>query len=336
MINKNVAQPVIFHFSFDPLPESLYFPSKNIMRVLAISDIHVDHAANLEWVKHLSRWDYTEDALIVAGDISDRLSHLETTFELLKQRFAEVCFVPGNHELWIRNDGFSDSFQKFHAILNICQQHDVRTTPFLFGARSSHPVWIVPLFGWYLKPEDGPGSLFLPKPGEDPSLAMWADHYHVKWPAGITNSAAVRYFLRFNVENGFSSSGHPVITFSHFLPRQELIFPDNFDPVEAQNMTGSRNLISAGWRDAGNWMNNCGYWGPPATFTVTSTEIAIGKLTGLPIFPIVWGIRWNGRIMQIPSCLKLCGKHLKSSKCSGIRKVIAEKKPIVEEPGTLD
>ncbi len=234
MINKNVAHPVIFHFSFDPLPESLYFPSKNIMRVLAISDIHVDHAANLEWVKHLSRWDYTEDALIVAGDISDRLSHLETTFELLKQRFAEVCFVPGNHELWIRNDGYSDSFQKFHAILNVCQQHEVRTAPFLFGARSYHPVWIVPLFGWYLKPEDGPGSLFLPKPGEDPSLAMWADHYHVKWPAGITNSAAVRYFLRFNVENGFSSSGYPVITFSHFLPRQELIFPENFDPVEAR------------------------------------------------------------------------------------------------------
>ncbi len=223
-----------YEFPFAPLREALYFNRKKTMRILAISDIHIDHPQNLDWLHQLSRWDYKQDALLLAGDVSDRLDHLKRAFSLLKERFAAVFFVPGNHELWIRRETFADSLEKFHAILEVCRQFDVHTTPRRIGEENRHPVWVVPLFSWYLKPEDGPGSLFLPKPGEDPSLAMWADHYHVRWPETMTNAEANRYFLEHNTRYLPSVDHGLVITFSHFLPRQELIFPENFDPEEAR------------------------------------------------------------------------------------------------------
>ncbi len=199
------------------------------MRVLAIADLHVDHAANRKWLHQLSRWDYQHDALLVAGDISDRVELLSETFEALVQRFRYVFFVAGNHDLWIRQSPFTDSLQKLHHIQEICQQYGVLTGAQFIGENRSG-VWIIPLWSWYLKPEDGPGSLFLPKPGEDPTLSMWADNYHIRWPAPLGNRDVVQQLLAQNAAQMPTSPAYPVITFSHFLPRQELIFPDNFDP----------------------------------------------------------------------------------------------------------
>ena len=49
--------------------------------VYAISDLHTDHKENLNWIRCLSTEHYRNDALIVAGDISDcpnRLRSLNT------------------------------------------------------------------------------------------------------------------------------------------------------------------------------------------------------------------------------------------------------------------
>jgi predicted phosphodiesterase len=64
-------------------------------RVFAISDVHVDLTDNLEWVKSLSQSNYQQDVLIVAGDVTDDMTLLEHTLQNLKQKFAEVCYVPG-------------------------------------------------------------------------------------------------------------------------------------------------------------------------------------------------------------------------------------------------
>ena len=42
------------------------------MRVFAISDLHVDYKENRRWVQRLSNCDFTDDVVIVAGDITDR------------------------------------------------------------------------------------------------------------------------------------------------------------------------------------------------------------------------------------------------------------------------
>ena len=42
------------------------------MRVIALSDVHTDHPDNLRWIEELSSSDYTEDLLILAGDVAER------------------------------------------------------------------------------------------------------------------------------------------------------------------------------------------------------------------------------------------------------------------------
>ena len=50
----------------------------------------------------LSNNTYRDDVLILAGDISDDQSVLRNTFEIVVQKFKDVFFVPGNHDLWVR------------------------------------------------------------------------------------------------------------------------------------------------------------------------------------------------------------------------------------------
>ncbi|GAQ86517.1 hypothetical protein KFL_002940030 [Klebsormidium nitens] len=74
------------------------------MRVYLISDIHTDHEENLDWIRDLSPTSFLNDALIVAGDISDDVSIFEETFRILRPKFAHVFFTPGNHDLWLRSN----------------------------------------------------------------------------------------------------------------------------------------------------------------------------------------------------------------------------------------
>jgi len=188
------------------------------MRVFALSDLHVDYEANRLRLEALSRVEYRSDVLIVAGDVSDDLERLEATLTALRERFGRVFFVPGNHELWIRRRECADSFEKFERLLELCAVIDVCTSPQRVGG-----AWIVPLFSWYVKPEEGPDSLFIDKRGEDPSLSMWADNHFVRWPDDTNGQTPADRFLGLNepfLERDFDA---PVISFSHFLPRSDLI-----------------------------------------------------------------------------------------------------------------
>ena len=190
-------------------------------RIFALSDVHVDSALNLNWMNSLSEADYLRDVLILAGDVSDRVDRLERTLSDLRRRFASVFFVPGNHELWVRRaTPARGSLGKFDQVLDLCERLGVNTRPCRVGIGTG--VWIVPLFSWYLKPEEGPDSLYTPKSGEDETLSMWSDDHFVKWPE--TERPAAEYFLGLNERNVSRTYEAPVISFSHFLPRRELIF----------------------------------------------------------------------------------------------------------------
>ena len=194
---------------------------KEAARIFALSDVHVDSALNLAWMNTLSESDFQRDVLILAGDVSDRMDRLESTLAGLRARFADVFFVPGNHELWVRRAGTPrGSLGKFDQVIALCDRLDVRTRPGRVGTGKG--VWIVPLFSWYLKPEEGPDSLFTPKAGEDETLSMWSDGHFVTWPE--TARPAAEYFLDANERSISRDYDAPVISFSHFLPRRELIF----------------------------------------------------------------------------------------------------------------
>ncbi|HEX5868988.1 MAG TPA: metallophosphoesterase family protein, partial [Longimicrobium sp.] len=133
------------------------------MRIYAISDLHTDFRENRAALERAGLAGHRDDALIVAGDIADGEAVLRDTLQWLAARFAEVFFVPGNHELWVRGEE-RDSMEKFHAVLRLCDQAGVRTAPARVGG-----VWIVPLFSWYHADFDVRGE------GAHEELEAWSD-----------------------------------------------------------------------------------------------------------------------------------------------------------------
>ena len=73
------------------------------MRLLAISDLHLASPTNREALAALPA--FPNDWLILAGDIAERLDHLDELFAEVGRRFAKVLWVPGNHELWTVPNG---------------------------------------------------------------------------------------------------------------------------------------------------------------------------------------------------------------------------------------
>jgi len=178
------------------------------MRIFAISDLHTDFIENRNRLQQLSSLDYQGDALLVAGDIADDMRVISWTLKELRSRFSQVFYVPGNHELWVRN-GDCDSIEKFRRVLGLCEELGVQTQPGRAGR-----YWVVPLFSWYTADYDEK------KEADASSLEGWADFYFCKWPFRM--GSVSDYFLRLN-EPRIRRYDGPVLTLSHFLPRRELL-----------------------------------------------------------------------------------------------------------------
>jgi 3',5'-cyclic AMP phosphodiesterase CpdA len=178
------------------------------MRILAISDLHTDFRENMRLIEQIPRASHKDDILIVAGDIADQVEIIKRTLSLLRSKFKMVFYTPGNHELWVRNKE-QDSIEKLFGILRLCDGLDVRTRP---GRVSD--LWVVPLFSWY--------DIGFDPDGTDGELEGWADFHFCRWPQGIRQ--VCEYFFNLNLPNVKLYDG-PVISFSHFLPRIELLPP---------------------------------------------------------------------------------------------------------------
>ncbi len=192
------------------------------MRIYAISDVHADYSENMALIQAFSGAAHLRDTLLLAGDVSDDLTRLARVLESMRDKFAHVFFVPGNHELWVRRGQSGDSVAKFEKVLGLCAGLGVATSPAKVTSGSDDPgAWVVPLFSWYVKPEQGADSLFVPREGDDPSLSMWADEVLTRWPEQLS---AADYFLDLNEHHVHRDYDAPVLSVSHFLPRRELMF----------------------------------------------------------------------------------------------------------------
>lgn len=179
------------------------------MRVFALSDIHVDYDQNRNWLEALSETDYQQDLLLLAGDITEDLTLLSEVLTSLAQKFSCVLFVPGNHDLWVRQGGHDCSLQKYQAIELLCSELGIVTGEFHDGELS-----IVPLLGWY-DFSFGQPDRYLQR--------AWRDFRACRWPAGLDDEQAVtRFFLGCN-EARLGVRNDTVISFSHFLPRLDVM-----------------------------------------------------------------------------------------------------------------
>ncbi len=118
------------------------------MKLYAISDLHIDHQINREALKALPA--FPEDWLIIAGDICSSLDHLRFALAHLTQRFAQLLWVPGNHELWTGLDGIKGE-KKYQQLVSVCHDFGVLTPedtyPLWQGEGGNH--YLVPLFLLY-------------------------------------------------------------------------------------------------------------------------------------------------------------------------------------------
>lgn len=192
-------------------------------RLHAISDLHLDYEVNRRWLDELSRQDYRDDVLLLAGDVSDRLDQVAACFELLTSRFAKVVFVPGNHDLWVHRPGDpSDSMGKLEQLRTLARRCGVHT------GTLCHAAWrIVPLLGWY------DHSFGTPSPK---LRQAWMDYRRCHWP-DASNDAAIDAQLEQACESSHEQAkplteGQGLVTMSHFMPRLDLLpsrIPSDFD-----------------------------------------------------------------------------------------------------------
>ena len=158
--------------------QSLTSPSPSFeprsWRVYGISDLHADMPTNMRWVEALPSFP-ARTALIVAGDVATANATTRRVLLLLKERFEEVFWLPGNHELWLPsapNDatirGYpDDSLGKLLSLIDVCVECGVRVGPTTLPGTSgtsgggaadatsgprkkkSADVVVVPVLGWY-------------------------------------------------------------------------------------------------------------------------------------------------------------------------------------------
>ena len=178
------------------------------MRIFAISDIHVDFEENWTWLQNLSQHDYTEDVLILAGDIGHTIPLLQGTFEIVSRCFSEVLYVPGNHDLWVRRHDYETSLGKFQAVRDIAIDHGLHLEPMQFGA-----LTIVPLLGWYDYSFGQPANKL---------RKVWADYKACRWPDDWDENQITQHFISMN-EGHLDISNQVVVSFSHFLPRIDIM-----------------------------------------------------------------------------------------------------------------
>nr|CAD1836245.1 unnamed protein product [Ananas comosus var. bracteatus] len=193
-------------------------------RVFVVSDLHTDYPENMAWVRRLSRAWHGGDVLVVAGDVAETYKNFVSTMAELKERFGAVFFVPGNHDLWCRREEgkFMNSLEKLNALLDACSELGVET-----GPRTIDGLGIIPLFSWYHKSFDKEKDITDVK---IPSLEMACKDFHAcKWSPQLSNDG-VALALHFDMMNEMNhnaikevqTTSNHIITFSHFVPRQEL------------------------------------------------------------------------------------------------------------------
>jgi Icc-related predicted phosphoesterase len=179
-----------------------------MLRVFTTSDIHIDFEENYKWFNSISDYDYKDDILILAGDIIDKISKINSAFKILKSKFSRVSYVPGNHDLWVHSDGIKDSIDKFNIIKKSANENGIDMEPVNIGTLS-----IVPLLGWYDYTFGSP---------VDDLLKSWSDYVACKWPENYNETDITLYFISLN-ESFLNIKNNFIISFSHFLPRIDIM-----------------------------------------------------------------------------------------------------------------
>lgn len=162
------------------------------MRLLAISDLHIAAEENRRALEALPA--FPDCWLILAGDIGETAAQLDRVFATLGARFAQLIWVPGNHELWTTGETERGE-AKYRTLVEIARRRNVLTPedPYALWPQPGPRLAICPLFLLYdysFRPADVPlervcdwaaetravcADEILLDPTPFPSRAAWCD-----------------------------------------------------------------------------------------------------------------------------------------------------------------
>ncbi|PXY22929.1 metallophosphoesterase family protein [Prauserella muralis] len=118
----------------------------------ATSDLHVTHRGNAPHVESI-RPQTPQDWLLVAGDVGERMGAVIDTLATLRDRFATVVWVPGNHELWTtaKDPDQHRGQARYDELVRRCREIGVLTPEDAFPVweHGPRPLTIAPLFLLY-------------------------------------------------------------------------------------------------------------------------------------------------------------------------------------------
>lgn len=121
-------------------------------RLVAVSDLHIRYAENRKITDGIEA-ESEHDWLLIAGDIGEEVAEIEWTLRTLGERFAQVVWVPGNHELWTTPDDAVRlrGEERYRHLVELCRSLGVLTPedPFPIWEGEGGPAVIVPLFVGY-------------------------------------------------------------------------------------------------------------------------------------------------------------------------------------------
>lgn len=136
---------------------------------------------------------------------------------MLASKFKHVFFTPGNHDLWVLDpESGDDSISKLDKLLQSCERVGIKTKP-----ERVDDVWIVPLFSWY---DSTLGTSDPLTRADIEDLKKWSDLYFCKWPKGYKPLSLYDRNEDF-IQNFDLMDASPIISFSHMLPRRDLLLP---------------------------------------------------------------------------------------------------------------
>ena len=97
------------------------------MRLLGLSDLHIGYPVNRKAIEEIEPC--PNDWLILGGDIGETPEQLEWVLDTLQARFAQLIWVPGNHELYtLKSDPCSLQGQaRYEYLVELCQKRGVLT-----------------------------------------------------------------------------------------------------------------------------------------------------------------------------------------------------------------
>ncbi len=198
------------------------------MKLYAISDLHLGYKVNRQALEALPL--YPEDWLILAGDIGESMAHLRYALATLTPRFAQLLWVPGNHDLWTisSEDKALRGEEKYNQMVSLCRDYGVLTPedPYTLWRGEGKPALLAPLFLLYdysFRPHDIP---------EEKAVA-WAEETQVvctdefllhpdPYPSRSAWCAARCEYTEKRLQEALSTTT-PFILINHFPLRESLV-----------------------------------------------------------------------------------------------------------------